>query len=326
MTENSQIRKMAHLELASRAQTGAEHLDRRFNYEPMFFAHENVSSTEVNFLHFKLDFPLWISSMTGGTAEAFTINQNLSKLAGKYGLGLGLGSCRPLLESDERLRDFDLRNNTAGPLFANLGLAQVEELVLSNRSSTIHELVKRLQVDGLMIHINPLQEWFQPAGDRFKQSPLVTINRFLETSRYPIFVKEVGHGIGPKSLEALLSMGIAGIEFGAFGGTNFSKLEMLRSEGQVIKSNFINVGHSSEEMIEFLNSMTLGNKEFIISGGIKDPLDALYLQNKFKKKALIGMAHSFLAPARVSFESLEKYFLEFKEAYVYGKQLLEVKE
>ncbi|MBF0209199.1 MAG: hypothetical protein HQK53_20265, partial [Oligoflexia bacterium] len=37
-----------------------------------------------------------------------------------------------------------------------------------------------LDASGIIIHINPLQEWFQPGGDSFCYPPLVTLNNFLE--------------------------------------------------------------------------------------------------------------------------------------------------
>ena len=45
----------------------------------------------------------------GGTEKAGVINRNLARLANEFGLGMGLGSCRNLLYSDEYLADFALR-------------------------------------------------------------------------------------------------------------------------------------------------------------------------------------------------------------------------
>lgn len=41
-------------------------------------------------------------------------------------------------------------------------------------------------------------------------------------------MKEVGQGMGPKSMEALLNLPLEAIEFGAYGGTNFALLELMR--------------------------------------------------------------------------------------------------
>lgn len=319
-------RKVQHLELAQKSQTTQFEMDSRFNYEPLFFAHHTLDNWKTTFLGRELDFPLWVSSMTGGTVLAHTINENLSRLVGKYHLGMGLGSCRPLLESNDRLKDFDLRKNLgSSPFFANLGVAQVEELLDSGKTNLIHELVKKIEADGLIVHINPLQEWFQPEGDKYKKSPLETLKRLLETTKYPVMVKEVGQGMGPKSMKALMDLPIAGIEFGAFGGTNFSLLEKLRAENTENKEAFIKVGHTAHEMVGFVNALGNHDKEIIISGGIKSPLDAFELLKLCQSRSLVGMAYAFLKPASESFEVLENFYLSFRDSVLTARGLLEIK-
>jgi len=83
----------------------------------------------IDILGTTLRTPIWVSSMTGGTAMANTINTNLAKACGEYGMGMGLGSCRALLDSDERLSDFAMRGLIGDqPLYANLGIAQLDDL------------------------------------------------------------------------------------------------------------------------------------------------------------------------------------------------------
>lgn len=53
--------------------------------------------------------PLWVSSMTGGAEKAGTINKRLALACKEFGLGMGLGSCRQLLEDNTYLKDFALR-------------------------------------------------------------------------------------------------------------------------------------------------------------------------------------------------------------------------
>ncbi len=320
-------RKESHIDLTPQSQTSGNGRDSRFDYEPLFFTHPTQTETwETKFLNETLNYPIWISSMTGGTEKASVINRNLGTLAGKYKLGMGLGSCRPLLHSKDRLSEFAIRKYLAGqPLLANLGIAQVEECLLSGNVHLIHEMVKMTEATGLMVHLNPLQEWLQPGGDRFTLSPFETLKRFLDDVSYPVLVKEVGQGMGPRSLKALLSLPIDGIEFGAFGGTNFTKLESLRARDTETKEPFIHVGHTALEMVEVLNALPSGKKEFIISGGIKNVLDGFELKMKLKAPSLIGMASPFLQPAMMSFETLEKYFLNMREALLTAKGLLSVK-
>ncbi len=326
-SEVSSLRKGAHIDFAEKSQTSLFENDSRFNYEPLFFKHPKKSDNyPASFLGFNFDFPFWISSMTGGTQSARPINQRLASLCKEYNLGMGLGSCRSLLYGNERIEDFQVRKFLGDrPLFANLGLAQLEELVFSNKLDLIHEMMKRIEANGIFIHINPLQEWFQPEGDRFNHSPLEILERFLESFSLPVMVKEVGQGFGPKSLQALLKLPVAGIEFSAFGGTNFSYLEKLRMNHQSQKQDLICVGHGIDEMIEILNALPLERKEFIISGGVRSPVDAFYYLKRFKKSALVGMANSFLAPALKSEQALFEYFEQFKETFLTASQILELK-
>lgn len=327
LSEELAQRKGAHIELASRAQTSVMEVDGRFNYEPMFFTHPKSSDRwETKFLNHHLDYPIWISSMTGGTGHAGLINQNLATLCGKHKLGMGLGSCRSLLEGDDRLSDFAVRKYLGNqPLFANLGLAQLEGYVQQGQENKIHEMVKKVEANGLIIHINPLQEWFQPEGDRYQVSPMITLQKFFEKTTYQVIVKEVGQGMGPKSLKALLELPLAGIEFGAFGGTNFSLLESLRGHDSEFKSSFIKVGHTASEMVDILNALPTRNKEFIISGGIKSVLDGYELLSKIKARAVIGMANAFLGPALKGPEVLEMNFSALRESLLTAKGVLTLK-
>ena len=89
--------------MADEAQISSTSIDSRFNYEPLFFKHPQREKIPISFLGKSLDYPIWISSMTGGITKAKLISQNLAQLCGKYKLGMGLGSCRSIIESNERL-------------------------------------------------------------------------------------------------------------------------------------------------------------------------------------------------------------------------------
>ena len=166
-------RKLDHIKLAENAQVDKKTMDTRFNYEPMLNIHpDKTDSLETTFLNKSLGAPLWISSMTGGSERSKLINHNLARAAKEFRLGIGLGSCRSLLQSDNFIEDFNIRKTLGDdlPLFANLGIVQVEELVTSKKLSLLNEVVSKLSADGLIIHVNPLQEWFQEEGDRIKKA------------------------------------------------------------------------------------------------------------------------------------------------------------
>ena len=103
-------RKSDHINMAFNSQVKRADLDSRFIYEPMLSGHKSVRKSKPNnFAGKTLDHPIWVSSMTGGTVQAKNINLNLARVAKEFGLGMGLGSCRPLLESKDRWSDFDIR-------------------------------------------------------------------------------------------------------------------------------------------------------------------------------------------------------------------------
>lgn len=309
-------RKKDHIELAFQSQVAE--LDERFYYEPLLAAHPKEGSwPQFEFLGREMRAPLWVSSMTGGTALASTINHNLARAAGEFGFGMGLGSCRSLLSSDEYLPDFDVRDQIGDdlPLYANLGIAQVEQLVLQNNVQLALDMVDKLRADGLIIHINPLQEWLQPEGDRFEQSPFQTIEQFMEQTDMKIIVKEVGQGMGLESMRALLQLPLEAIDFAANGGTNFAKLELLRGDAQkrAIYSQLANVGHSATDMVGLCNQLVaeLGDrivcKQIIVSGGISNFLDGYYHIGKMQLPAIYGQASAFLKHARGDYETLQRY-------------------
>lgn len=333
----AESRKQDHIELAFQSQVDRLALDRRFYYEPLLSAHPAPGSLPpVRLLGKTLRTPIWVSSMTGGTTLARTINHNLARVCAAFGMGMGLGSCRQLLYSDTFLADFDVRDALGYdlPLMVNLGVAQVEALLERNETDVLVRLVERLRADGLFVHVNPLQEAMQPEGDRFRRPPLDTIAELIANAPFPVAVKEVGQGMGPASLRALLQLPLAAIEFGAAGGTNFAQLELLRSapEKRQIFQKFALVGHSAEEMLDFVRALCveLGSgvrtQGLILSGGVRDFLDGYYLLQRAPLPAVYGQASGFLKYAREDYEMLHRYAESQVRALELAYAYLQVRE
>lgn len=330
---NAAARKKEHIELALKSQTN--NIDNRFYYEPLLAAHPANDLKPIDFLGKTMQAPLWISSMTGGTAIAGKINENLARACAEFGLGMGLGSTRKLLYSDEYLNDFNLRSIIGNnqPFFANLGIAQVEKLITEKATDKIEILVNKLQADGIFIHINPLQEWLQPEGDKISRPPIETIQQLLEIASYKIIVKEVGQGMGYNSLKALFQLPLSAIDFAAHGGTNFSKVELLRSqpEKQQVFESIAAIGHSAEDMVNMTNAILqeLGDKvlckQVIISGGVKNFLDGYYFINKVNIPAIYGQGWAFLNHAQHNYEALKNYIQSQIEGLQLAHAFLRVK-
>ena len=330
---SSESRKHDHINLATKSKIEVGMVDTRFYYEPMLAGHPaeelDISTT---ILGKALTNPIWVSSMTGGTEAAATINKNLALACQEFGMGMGLGSCRKLLSDNQYFDDFDVRKYIGDqPLYANIGIAQIEQIQRKNDWSSIINLVSRLQADGLIIHINPLQEWLQPEGDRYNIPPIDLVKYTLDAlSDMPIIVKEVGQGMGLKSLEALVSLPLAAIELAALGGTNFSKLELLRSDNikQKHYTSLANIGHSALDMVLMLNEIIKDKDQIpdiIISGGVTGFLDGYYLLNKYQGNAIYGQASSFLNYAKGDYNELRKYVSSQIEGLRLAHTLLKVR-
>lgn len=314
-SSETEARKDSHLELALNSQN--QNIDNRFYYEPLLAAHPTKTEDwPIKIGDKSLRYPIWISSMTGGTSKTNEINKRLARSAHKFGLGMGIGSARIALEQREKIRDFDLRSTLGeeAPFYLNFGIAQIESHIQTNSLEAIRSLTDRLQADGIIIHVNPLQEWMQPEGDYISRTPIATIKDFLEKCDIPLIVKEVGQGFGYQSMKELLQLPLAAIEFAANGGTNFAKLELFRNKS---KSEhlmpLVYIGHTADEMVDLSNSLAneLGNKikcpTIIISGGIKNFLDGYYYIKKSKINALYGQASEFLKRAKQSQKALDEY-------------------
>lgn len=325
-------RKLAHIQKAFDSQTGYAEQDRRFIYEPLLAAHPDANPKAFSFLGKQMQAPVWVSSMTGGTGIAKNINQNLARACREFGLGMGLGSCRKILFDKTYWEDFDVRDviGPDQPFWANLGVAQVEQLLANKQEQAIVDLLGKLRADGLIVHVNPLQEWFQPEGDHIKRPPLETIQLLMSRVKVPLIVKEVGQGMGRESLKELLQLPLEAIEFAAYGGTNFSKLEMLREDEalQTLHEPFAFVGQTAQQMLNDVNSLLEETKvacrSLIISGGVKNYLDGYYLVSTSKLPAVFGIASSVLRHATGDYETLKIYIENLLKAYRLAETYLRV--
>ena len=284
-------RKREHIELAFKSQTTAAEADSRFVYEPLLSEHP-TGLTPKRFLGKTLRTPIWACSMTGGTELAKKINENIARVCKDFGMGMGLGSCRTLLDDDTYFEDFDVRKyiGDAQPLYANLGIAQIDSLLLNNASDKI-----------------------KPEGNRIARPSIDIIEELVEKAAYPLIIKEVGQGMGSESLKRLLLLPIQAIEFGAFGGANFSMIELLRKDKDECDSYkpLAYVGQTAEQMVAAINHLAgrvdLVCRQLIISGGIKNFFDGYYLMKKSAVPAVYGQASAILKFAKQSYEQLYKY-------------------
>lgn len=181
----------------------------------------------TRFLGRTLRAPLLISCMTGGTPAAERVNRTLAEAAQRFGLAMGLGSGRVLLESPESLPSFDVRPVAPDVLLlANLGAVQLNR---GYGAPECRRLVELLRADALVLHLNALQEALQPEGDTCFRGLLRKIGDLCAALAFPVLVKEVGWGIPPDDVRALFEAGVAAVDVAGAGGTSWSEVERHRT-------------------------------------------------------------------------------------------------
>jgi isopentenyl-diphosphate delta-isomerase len=294
-------RKAEHIRLAldQRMQLGHSFFDDyRFEHEalPEIDAGEIDLSTEL--LGRRLEAPLLISCMTGGTETAGRINRNLAAGAQRTGVAVGVGSQRKALEDPVKADTFRVREVAPTvPLLANLGAVQL------NYGMGVRECrqaVEMIGADALVLHLNPLQEAIQPEGQCNFSELLPKIGEVVRKVGVPVVVKEIGCGISEATARALAGQGIRIIDTAGVGGTSWARIEAERAGDLEIGELFAGWGLPTPESIRQVRKVAeeVDGLTVIASGGIRNGLDAA--KAIALGADLVGMAYPFLEPATES--------------------------
>ncbi|MGX9181734.1 type 2 isopentenyl-diphosphate Delta-isomerase [Mesorhizobium sp. BHbdii] len=251
--------------------------------------------------------PLLISSMTGGMPRAEAINRHLSEAAQALGIAMCVGSQRVSLQSrnSQGLTHAVRRMAPDVPLLANIGAAQLREadgLDLACRA------VDALEADGLIVHLNPLQEAVQPEGDRDWRGILAQIARAARSVGVPIVAKEVGSALSASVACALVEAGVAVIDVAGAGGTSWAAVEGERARDvadRAVAMAFADWGIPTPASVKAVRR-ALPTVKLIASGGIRDGVD---VAKAIRLGAdIAGQAAGVLRAATVSTEAVVAHF------------------
>ena len=278
--------------------TGLENY--RFIHEALPELDLNRLNTTVDLFHKLLASPILISSMTGGTAEAETINLRLAEAAQEMKIAMGVGSQRAAIEHPEQARTFQVRRVAPDILlFANLGAVQLN---YGYNIDHCRRAVDMIQADALILHLNPLQEAVQDAGDTNFSGLAKKIEEICKQIEVPVIAKEVGWGISERTAKLLAECGVSAIDVAGAGGTSWSQVEMHRAPDEFTRqlaATFVGWGIPTADSILNAKRAVPGTLIFA-SGGIKDGLDIA--KCIALGATLGGMAGQFLKAAAVSTE------------------------
>ena len=260
----------------------------RFVHDAMPELDYGSIDTSVEFLGYTLPVPLFISCMTGGSEEGFAANKELARAAQRIGIPVGMGSFRILFDEPSLFEHFHLRPFAGDvPVIGNIGSVQVRDL--DHRA--LFEMVKRLELDALAVHMNPGQEIYQPDGDTDFRGIRDAFSRLCESSPVPVIAKETGFGVSPALIAELMERGAAYVDVAGSGGTNWVSVESYRLSGEWAESagDFRDWGLPTALVIAAAGQS--GGK-LIASGGIRSGMDAV--KSVALGAALAGTALPFI--------------------------------
>jgi isopentenyl-diphosphate Delta-isomerase len=286
-------------DVSSGITTGLEMYRFRHNALPEL-NFENIEM-HLNLFKRKLNAPLLISSMTGGSEQIGNINKTLALAAQESGVALGVGSQRAALEYQELVPSFQIRKYAPDILlFANIGAVQLN--YENAYEDYCNRAVEMVEADALFLHLNPLQEALQPEGNVNFKGLLTKIEKLAHTLPVPIVVKEVGWGISGEVARQLSDAGVAGIDVAGAGGTSWSQVEKYRINDIVLRhvaGLFRDWGiPTAEAVIKARQAMPQG--KIFASGGIRNGLE---IAKCIALGAdLVGSAAPFLKSAMISVE------------------------
>lgn len=265
----------------------------------------NLSTT---FLGHRFSAPIIIDSMTGGTDEATVINGRLGELAEKFGFGMGLGSQRAGLKSEELAATYAIARKNAPNAFliANIGGAQLAKGLSIDEA---RKIVKMIRANALVVHLNTLQELVQPEGEPKYRGVLAKITELAKNMDIPVIVKEVGAGISREVAVNLEMAGVSAINVAGAGGTSWAGVEKLRAE-TVNNSLKKHLGEmfwdwgipTAASLIEVRRAVKL---PMIASGGLRNGLEVAKCIALGANMA--AMAYPFLKAAARSKEDLFEF-------------------
>ena len=270
-------------------------------------------STATTFLGKPLAMPLLISSMTGGTDMGDQINRILAEAANECGIAMAVGSQRAAVENPSHAK-INLRTAAPSiPLYANLGAIQLN---YGFGFKECRMAIDQIEADGLILHLNPLQEALQQEGQTKFKGLAKKIEQICRQIEVPVIVKEVGWGIDAAMAGKLLSLGVAAIDVAGVGGTSWSQVEKYRSRddsGYRIAETFVDWGIPTADCVVDIRKE---NPEIplIASGGITNGVEgakAIALGAN-----LFGIARPFLVAAKNGTEAVVKSINEIQRTLI----------
>ncbi len=307
LVKANEERKGEHLEIALRGEIDFEGVStglERYRFEHCALPEIDLESVDPSTHLFGkyLSAPILISSMVGGIEAAGHINRNLAKAAQSLELAFAVGSQRCAIENPDTAETYRVREVAPEiPLFANLGAAQLN---CGYGVEECRRAVEMIDADGLILHLNPLQEALQSGGNTDFSGLKWRIEQVCRELALPVIVKEVGCGISGRVARSLVESGVSAIDVAGAGGTSWSRVEGQRAGSEFLKNlaeAFGTWGIPTAECIVGARRAA-PDVTLIASGGVRGGLDVA--KSIALGADLAGMAAPLIRAADLSLEAV----------------------
>ncbi len=278
--EATKARKLDHIRLVVEADVEARHStlleDVRIVHRALPEIDLEEVSLETEFCGARVGAPIMITGMTGGHPEAGRINRLLAKVAGKYGLPIGVGSQRAAIEDPSLEWTYRVVREEAPEAFvvANLGAPQ---LSMGYGVREAKKAVEMIDADALAIHLNPGQEAYQVEGDPYYSGVAERIAEIQDEVGVPVIVKETGTGLSMEDVRLLYRLGVRCFDVSGLGGTSWIKVEVLRGQrkGRGMPAGPIADQWGNPTATAIVEARAAAPHSYIVgSGGVRTGLDA----------------------------------------------------
>ncbi len=270
-------RKKDHVELTI---TEGTQYSQSSGFDRYYFNHNALPEvnlddvlTEAVLLGHTFSFPLFISSMTGGYADAGPVNAIIAEFCEANNLPFGVGSQRAMLEDKTLTKTFSIVREKAPNAFISANIGGVQ-LINGFSKDKIMLLTSSVEANAIIVHLNPLQELMQPEGDRNFKGVLNGIEQLVKDAHVPVLVKETGAGISKYVAKRLLNVGVEVLDVAGAGGTSWAKVENYRTSNKNPNHTFNDWGIPTVECLKQISTLQWERSfGLIASGGIRSAHD-----------------------------------------------------
>ena len=284
MSDAFEDRKKSHLDLAlkkssqSLQPTGFERIRLRHEALPELDFEE--ISCQTSWRGHSLKAPFFVCSMTGGWSDSPAFNLKLAQACEKRGWLMGMGSQRGQLDHPFKIKEWEEIKKACPQLklLGNLGISQA----LKSPFQKMIQLIEALDVAGMIVHLNPLQEALQKEGTpQFKggleRLKALTQELAEQSPPIPLIVKETGCGFCLETLDRLTGLGLSAVDISGAGGTNWGRIEAGRYGAEDFRSmtgpSFADWGIPTLQSLMFAQQKPR-DYDVWASGGLRNGLDA----------------------------------------------------